>query len=77
MTRCERIKKLANAVKAYRGSYNPRTGKWISPPQLHRRDDVVKWLKSLRTEEQIWDDLKQIVAFKAISEFDKWIATIN
>ena len=82
MTRDERIKKLANAIKLYRGIYNPTNGKWIRPPQPAKRADVVKWLESLRKfqhypaePEVIIADMTKIDGFKTRPEYDAWIKT--
>ena len=73
MTRTERIKKLANAVKAYRGACHVVTlggdaaAKWIRAPQPDRRFEVVKWLNRLgRTPEQINADAVAIELYKII-----------
>ena len=74
MTRTERINKLANAIKAYRGSYNPETKKWIRPPQPDKRANVIKWLHSLAHHPNvITAELNIIDGFKNHDEFRNWI----
>ena len=84
MTRSERIHKLANAIKCYRGSYHPQTKKWISAPQPHKRADIIKWLESLRQfkhitgidQDQIQKDLASIDGFQNFDEFRNWISKL-
>jgi hypothetical protein len=84
MTRSERINKLGNAIKLYRGIYNSETGKWIRPPQPNKRADVERWLNTLRIgkyyhhpdKEQVVKDLARIDGFKTRTEYAEWIKTI-
>jgi hypothetical protein len=36
LTRNEKIKKLSNSVREFRGAYDPKTGKMVSPGQTGR-----------------------------------------
>jgi hypothetical protein len=68
MTRNEKIKKLANAIRAYRGVTSSPAGavktEWIRSPQPHKRPDIVRYLLALgRTKEQIEQDAVAIDGF--------------
>ena len=84
MTRNERIHKLANAIKEYRGTYDPRTGKWIWPPKIQKRPAIVKHLRALRERSlptkaaiaQVADDARAIDGFKTHDEFRNWIKAL-
>lgn len=47
MTRTQKIRKLASAIKDYRGAYNPGTGKWIRGPQPSALPRITAWLSRL------------------------------
>ena len=82
MTRTEKINKLSNAIKDYRGVFEAQTGKWIRPPQVHKRSAITKWLLALRrstlseksAREQVCADAKAIDGFRTYEEFNHWIA---
>ena len=84
MTRNERIQKLANAIRAYRGSYNPATGIWSSQPQPARREAILQHLRELRrrslpnlvANEQVPKDMAAIDGFKTYDEFRNWITKL-
>lgn len=84
MTRNERIRKIANAVKAYRGSYNEKTGKWFRSPQPAKRQAIVKHLIELyrphmsdaQAKDRIQLDAMMIEAFNHRTQFDKWIKSL-
>lgn len=82
MRHSEVIRKLANAVKAYRGRSHPiREGQaekeWIIPPQ----PDKIKRIRELLT--MLWirgqdqeKTIEKIDGFKNINEFDSWISDL-
>jgi len=81
MTRSQRISKLSNAIKAYRGRHVPAPGgkrKWLHSPQLARRADIVRHLVELgRTQEQIELDAMMIDSFSHVSQFEQWIKSFE
>lgn len=50
MTRAEKIKKLANAIKEYRGSTDGVGGPWIRHPKPSALSRVISWLQKLGVE---------------------------
>jgi translation initiation factor 2 alpha subunit (eIF-2alpha) len=82
MTRSERIQKLSNAIKAYRGLTATPPGAvkvvWKYKPQINRRQDIVRHLLALdRSHEQIELDAKAIDAFQTVEQFQKWIRSLE
>lgn len=53
LTRAERIKKLGNSIRRYRGEYRPseqvagKAIKWLTPPDPSAKEDVVNWFERL------------------------------
>lgn len=74
MTRPERIQKLANAIKEFRGAYDSRTGKWIRTPKPHAITRVYKWLDALGLPAS---DIEKIQGFKTLDEFHVYIRAIK
>lgn len=74
MTRLQKINKLSNAIKVYRGAYHPETGKWIRPPQHLRQDRVRAWLEQLGLN--VRESMDRIDEFRNMGEFEKWIRAI-
>jgi len=77
MSRADRIRKLSNAIKAYRGvNRMPPIGGvgpvWEHSPQPARRDDIVRHLTALGIS-PIESALKTIDGFKAVDDFRAWI----
>lgn len=85
MTRSERINKLGNAIKIYRGIYNPESGKWIRPPRPQERENVIKWLRTLCRFEHVYgvdealvqQHLKRIEGFKTRTEYADWVKKLE
>ena len=78
MTRSEKLNKLGNAVKAYRGSYDPASKRWIFPPNPAKRKNIVAWLTRLgRNHAQIESDALKIDGFKNRTEFYQWLASVE
>lgn len=52
-TRAERIKKLGNSIRRYRGEYRPslqianKPIQWLTPPDPSEKENILKWLRSL------------------------------
>jgi len=81
MTRSERIKKLANAIKAYRGTTVPAPGgktKWLRAPQLARRSDITRHLLALGcSQDEVELDAMMIDSFNQVSQFEAWIKSLD
>jgi len=83
MSRAEKIQKLSNAVKSYRGIATPIVGpnkvlvRWTIEPQPDKQKVIVGWLLDLgRTHEQIEADAKAIDGFTTLKEFNAWINSL-
>lgn len=74
MTRNEKIHKLANAIKRYRGSYDPKTGKWLRAPQKMELGKVCRWLSELGINNA--GSVDKIDGFKTLDAFNAWIRTV-
>lgn len=74
MKRHEKIHKLANAIRDYRGQYDPKTGIWKYPPQPKAADRVARWLRELTPDAT--EGMKDVDGFKTFDEFRKWIGTL-
>lgn len=75
MTRSQKISKLANAVRAYRGMYHWNSKLWIHPPQMTARNRVVKWCERLGLD--VSESLNKIDAFKDLPEFWDWLNCVE
>lgn len=78
MTRAEKLRKLGNAVREYRGVYLPHTGKWVRPPNQGKAKNILYWLDRLGVPEadRGWA-LKDIQEFKSYDEFRAWMRTAD
>jgi hypothetical protein len=76
MSRAEKIIKLGNAIRSFRGSAF-RT-KWIRSPQPHRAHNVVKWLHALGHQpELIKAEMELICAFQSQVQLDAWLQKLG
>jgi hypothetical protein len=76
MTRTERIRKLGNAIRAYRGVTNRvfSAGEhvsWQIAPDRRALMRVHKWLLALNLDFDT--NIKIINGFKTFGEFDEWL----
>lgn len=71
MTRQQKISKLGNAIKDYRGAYVPDSGKWVRAPDRRALDRVTVWLRRLHLD--VAGSMKFIDEFHSFGEFNKWI----
>lgn len=75
MNRNEKIRKLASAVKDYRGRYlDPtanRPGKWLVQPQPSALPRLKKAINRLGLP--VAETVSRIEAFKSYAEFNNWI----
>jgi len=76
MTRNERLNKLGNAIKRFRGLYDTTTQKWKQAPDKNEIPNVVKWLVSLNLNNPK-GLLKEICEFKTVAEFQKFMKQIG
>lgn len=76
MSRYDKLKKLGNAIREYRGSYHARSGKWIQPPRPEAVARVLRWLAELKIEEPIVA-LAEIQQFKTFDEMRAWLRNIS
>jgi hypothetical protein len=75
MTRTERIRKLANAIREYRGSYDELTKKWIRAPRPDARARCIHWLQKLGIE-AVETNMAAIDGFKHNDEFQIYIKSL-
>ena len=78
MTRPERIRKLANAIRMYRGATSTPPGaivkKWKRAPQKAVGGIVRDHLQQLGRDVEA--DMKAIDAFETHTQFEDWIKTL-
>lgn len=74
MTRTEKIRKLGNAIKDYRGLYRETTGEWIYPPKYEAMSRIVVWLERLKLPVQ--NSLDTINNFKSIKDYKNWVQSL-
>ena len=74
MTRTQKIQKLANAVKEYRGSYNQTTRKWLRPPNPEAAHRAAAWLQRLNLP--VGPTMERINDFTHVTQFHAWIQSL-
>lgn len=79
-TRSQRISKLGNAIRRYRGEYRPdqqtkgKPIKWLTPPDLSAVIDIFKWCESLQfIQSDITAAMVKIDGFKNHSEMAEFM----
>lgn len=75
MTRTAKAAKLAHAVREYRGSKNPGTGKWRVPPKPSAKPRVERWLAELKLD--VAESMAKIDAFETFDQFRAWLRKIQ
>lgn len=75
MKRHEKVHKLANAIKEYRGVYDAKTGIWKRHPKPSVELRVCKWLRELRID--TLEGLNTVKGFKHFDEFNKWMKQLD
>lgn len=79
MTRNDKLRKLANAVRAYRGVTDSQPGAkqihWRHTPQPSRQAAVCRWLDALGLDPRI--HLPTINAFSTYEQFDRYLAELG
>lgn len=80
MNKAEKIRKLGNAVRSYRGRFwNLPEGKikWVETPQPHKMKRILELLALLQFDQEEQDSaVFRIDGFKSIDEFHVWIKAI-
>jgi hypothetical protein len=78
MTRTEKKRKLANAIREYRGintitknKDGTEEVKWLSAPRKKVKDRIVKWLNEFKFN--VEETMKKIDDFKTFDEFNAWL----
>jgi len=74
MSRAEKLSKLRNAIRSYRGLKNTTNGKWMTPPCPGARLSVKKWLDELGMP--LEETINKIDSFKLVSEFNTWLSSL-
>ena len=74
MSKNEKLHKLANAIREYRGARNAAHGKWIRPPKPVARRRVERWLGELGLD--VAGSMVRIDAFETAGEFQDWVRGI-
>ena len=76
MSRAEKIQKLGNAIRAFRGCR--RGEQWVTSPKPDAANRVVKYLAALgmNVEEQK-SAFSQIINFQTFPELDAWIVKLD
>ena len=75
MSRNQKLKKLGNAIREYRGTYDPYTGKWRRPPKPEKAAGILSWLEKLGIKEPI-PALADIQEFKSFDQMRDWMKQI-
>ena len=75
MTRNQRIAKLANAIREYRGRWNPKTKKWVQPPNPAKKANMVRWASTIGLHTLMV--VHNADNFATMDEFDRWIRDIE
>ena len=77
MSRAEKVRKLANAVREYRGSTSSTAedAVWRIPPKPSASPRVRVWLDRLKLDAA--DCMLKIREFKTYDEFNAWLRTIG
>jgi hypothetical protein len=73
MNRNEKLKKLGNAIKGYRGLKDPKSGAWQVTPKPADRARVLRWAGELKLPA---DTLAKVNAFKSVGEYSAWIKSL-
>lgn len=76
MSRTDKLTKLGNAVRAYRGTGDntPRGMCWRNPPQHNKQPSVLKWLDALGIN--LDEGMEAVHGFKTLNDFDAWLKSL-
>jgi len=78
MSKSEKIRKLANAIKEFRGVTSSPVGAikpdWIRTPKPHKLTRICELLRSLGfDQEKEKKAVQKIIGFKSYDEYNSWI----
>lgn len=73
MNRSQKIHKLSNAVKDWRGLRDVGRGRWIKPPQPHALQRVINWCQRLGLGPYA---VEKIQSFQSVDDFNAWLKTL-
>lgn len=77
MTRNQKLGKLRNAIRRYRGLYVIDTKKWINAPQESAEANVRNWLQKLGfPNETINGQMDIIDGFQNLQQFNLWLGEL-
>lgn len=71
MTRSQKLSKLANAIRAYRGLYHANNKEWIHRPQSKAAARVNTWLE--RCGYNVAESRAKIDGFTDLTQFRNWL----
>ncbi|MDA3873983.1 MAG: hypothetical protein PF795_08475 [Kiritimatiellae bacterium] len=71
LNRAQKVKKLANAIKDYRGKKHPVSNVWVVRPKPAARRRVEHWLGELGLDTV--EGMRDIDGFKTFPEFHEWL----
>lgn len=72
MSNGQKLTKLGNAIREYRGVYSMRNGAWKRQPNPKAAGRILKWLELLGVPEPILA-LADIQEFKSFDEMHSWM----
>jgi len=75
MSRTDKLRKLSNAIRDYRGAYHQDTGIWIRRPKPMELGRVQLWLERLGINTT--EGMVAIDGFKTLDEFRVWFRSIE
>lgn len=78
LSRNERLAKLGNAIREWRGvtQQTPRGVKWKRAPKRQKVERILVWLASLGVPEPILA-LDDIASFKTFDEMQAWLRKLD
>jgi hypothetical protein len=76
MTRNEKLKKLGNAIREYRGVYYSHTGKWKRPAKPEKEGNILIWLERLGIQEPM-PMIADIQEFKNFDQMREWLSRLS
>jgi hypothetical protein len=74
LSKTDKILKLANAIREYRGIFDLRTQSWKKPPNKGAMKRIRRWLDSLGIATV--ENTKAIDGFKTFDEMNAWLKEV-
>lgn len=75
MTRAEKIHKLSNAIRDYRGAFHADSGIWIRTPKIAAAARVQQWMGNLGIFTS--ENWRAVCEFRNVNEFREWLKGIQ